>query len=95
MKTKEEYINSLTAELKEWSAQIDVLTAKAEKATAEAKLKHLEELDALRAKQHAAGEKITQIEEASGEAWVEVKQTADKVWDELRTGIASATSKFK
>lgn len=95
MKTKDKYIESLTAELKDWSAQIDVLTAKAEKATADAKLKYLEEVDALRAKKQAADEKITELEEASGEAWLGIKQTADKVWDDLRTGIASATSKFK
>lgn len=95
MKTKDEYINSLAAELKEWSAQIDLLTAKAEKATADVKLKYLEELDALRVKQHEAAAKVKELEESSGDAWVAVKQTADKVWDDLRAGIASATSKFK
>jgi hypothetical protein len=95
MKTKDEYIDSLAAELKEWSAQIDLLTAKTEKATADVKLKYLEELEALRVKQHAAAAKMKELEEASGDAWVAVKQTADEVWDDLRAGIASAASKFK
>lgn len=34
MKTKDQYLDSLAAELKEWSAQIDLLTAKTEKAAA-------------------------------------------------------------
>jgi uncharacterized protein YicC (UPF0701 family) len=95
MKTKEEYIESLASELKEWSAQIDLLTAKAETATAEAKLKYAEELDALRAKKQAAAEKIKELEGASGDAWETVKETAERVWDDVRTGLASVASKFK
>lgn len=95
MKTKDEYIESLAAELKEWSAQIDLLTAKMENAEADAKLGYEEELDTLCAKQHAAAEKMKELEESGGEAWETVKETADKVWDNLRTGLASAVSKFK
>ncbi|MDD5035295.1 MAG: coiled coil domain-containing protein [Methylococcaceae bacterium] len=95
MKTKDEYIESLAAELKEWSAQIDLLAAKTENAADQVKLKYLEELDALRAKQQTAAEKIKELQEASGDAWVKVKETADKVWDDLKTGVAGAVSKFK
>jgi chromosome segregation ATPase len=95
IKTKDEYIEGLAAELKEWSAQINLLTAKTENAAAHMKLKYAEELDALRAKQHAAAEKLKELQETSGDAWGTVKETADKVWDDLRTGLASAVSKFK
>lgn len=95
MKTKDEYIESLAAELKEWSAQIDLLNAKAENAAAEARLKYAEELDALRAKQQVAVLKIKELEAASGDAWQTVKETADKVWDDLRIGLASTVAKFK
>jgi len=95
MKTKEEYIESLTSELKEWSAQIDLLTAKMEDAADDVKLKYAEELDALRAKQHEAAEKMKELEEASGDAWGAVKTTADKVWNDIRIGVDSIVSKFK
>lgn len=95
MKTKDEYIESLASELKEWSAQIDLLGAKTEHAAAQVKLKYIEELDALRAKQHTAAEKLKELQEGSGDAWETVKETADKVWDDLRTGLAGAASKFK
>jgi len=95
MKTKDEYIESLASELKEWSAQIDLLAAKTENAAADVKFKYAEELDALRARQHAAAEKMKELEEASGDAWGTVKETADKVWNDFRTGLASAVSKFK
>jgi hypothetical protein len=95
MKTKDKYIESLASELKEWSAQIDLLAAKTENAAADVKVKYAEELDALRAKQHATAEKMKELEEASGDAWGTVKETADKVWNDLRTGLASTVSKFK
>jgi DNA mismatch repair ATPase MutS len=95
MKTKKEYIERLASELKEWSAQIDLLAAKSENAAAQVKLRYAEELDELRAKQQAAAEKIRELEEAGGDAWDTVKATADQVWDDLKNGLASAVSKFK
>jgi predicted phage tail protein len=94
MKTKDAYIESLAAELKEWSAQIDTLTLKAEDAAAQGKQKYLEEVQALRAKQVIAAEKIQELNDASAGAWATVKETADKVWDDLRTGLATAAAKF-
>ena len=95
MKTKDECIESLASELKEWSAQIDILSAKADNLASQAKLKYVEELDVLRAKQHAAGEKMKELEDAGGNAWETVKETADKIWDDMRVGLADAASKFK
>ncbi len=65
MKTKEEYIESLTTELKEWSTQIDHLTNKTEQKVADVKLKYNEEIAVLRAKQHEASEKIKELEASS------------------------------
>ncbi|UOA07763.1 hypothetical protein [Methylobacter sp. S3L5C] len=95
MKTKDEYIENLASDLKEWSAQIDVLAAKTEKASADAKLKYTEELNDLRAKQDAATEKMKELKEAGGDSWDTVKETADKVWNDLSKGLTSAVSKFK
>ena len=95
MKTKDEYIESLASELKEWSAQIDLLSIKAENATADLQLRYAGEVDVLRTKQHAATAKIKELEEASGDAWGTLKDTAIEVWEDLRTGLASTVAKFK
>ena len=95
MKTKEEYIESLTAELKEWSAQIDVLAAKTEETSAEAKLKYHAELDILRIKLIEATEKLKELEASSGEAWLVIKETAELVWHDLRTGVTAVMAKFQ
>ena len=95
MKTKDEYIESLASELKEWSAQIDLLSAKMEKSAGMVKLKYIEDVNSLHAKEHAASEKMKELAGASGDAWETAKETADKIWDDLRSGLASAASKFK
>ncbi|MBS3955869.1 MAG: coiled coil domain-containing protein [Methylomicrobium sp.] len=95
MKTKDEYIESMASELKEWSAQIDRLTVKAESAADDVKHQYVEELDVLHAKQKAAALKLKELEESSGDAWESLKQTADTVWDDLKTGISNTVDKFK
>lgn len=94
MKTKDQYIESLAAELKEWNAQIALLTAKAEKAALGVKHKCSDELEALQDKQEAASEKLKELSEASSDAFESAKQSADKIWDELRSGLAKVASKF-
>ncbi len=95
MKTKNEYIEILATELRDVSAQIDELTTRTNNAAALVKLNYEEDLQALRDKQHAAVEKMQELEAHRGEAWEELKDTAEIVWNDLRTGVASAVSKFK
>ena len=95
MKSKNEYIDSLAAELKEWGVQIDQLTARSEAASDHAKAKYATELEELRAKQHQASEQLNTLRAASGGAWESIKESSDKVWGDLRTGLADAMSKFK
>jgi hypothetical protein len=95
MKTREEYIDRLTTELKAWSAEIDVLHAKAEIAADDVKLKYQQEIEALRVKERAAAEKIKELQASTGDAWETVKETAEQVWHDLRTGLAGVVDKFK
>jgi hypothetical protein len=95
MEIQDAYRQKLGAQLKEWSAQINLLEAKVENAAAEVKVKGAEELRELRAKQRAASEKMKELGKAGGEAWEQVKESADKIWAELKTGVANAQSKFK
>jgi outer membrane murein-binding lipoprotein Lpp len=94
MKSKDEYIESLASELKEWSAQIDILSAKMEKSADMVKLKYIQDVNELHAKQQTASDKMKELAEANGEAWETAKETADKIWDDLRIGLVSAASKF-
>lgn len=95
MKIHDAYREKMSAQLKEWNAQINLLEAKVGKAGADMKLKHAEELVKLRATQSAAAEKMKELEKATGEAWDQTKETADTIWEELKNGVAAARSKFK
>ena len=95
MEIKDAYKQKMAAQLKEWTAQINLLEAKMENAGADMKIKRAEALHELRAKQRAASEKMQELEKASGEAWEKVKETADKIWSDLKAGVADAHSKFK
>ena len=95
METQNLYREKMTAQLHEWSAQMSVLEARMEKATASMKLKSKEEIASLRAQQHAAVNKMHELGEASGAAWEQIKLSTDKMWDELKAGMLAAQSKFK
>jgi len=95
MKIQDSYKEKLSAQLKEWGAQIDVLEAKVESANADLKVKRAEAIRDLRVKQRVASAKMAELNAATGEAWDKVKDTADKVWDDLKAGLAAAHDKFK
>jgi len=95
MEIQEAYKQKKSAQLKEWGAQLNLLEAKAENVGADLKVKHAEAMQALRAQQRTASDKMKELGAASAEAWEEVKVTADKVWDDLKIGMADAHAKFK
>lgn len=95
MDIEDAYKQKMAAQLKEWSAQIDLFEAKVENAEADLKVKRAEELSRLRATHRTASEKMQALEKASVEAWGEVKTTTDKIWEDLKAGMADAHAKFK
>jgi len=95
MDINEAYKQKLAAQLKEWSAQISLMEAKVENAEADLRIKRLDVINDLRAKQRVATEKLKELEKSSGDAWDQVKITAEKIWADLKDGIADAHAKFK
>ena len=94
MEIHDAYKQKMAAQLKEWSAKIDLMEAMAENAGADLRIKRVEQLHELRAKQRALTDKMKEMEKASGEVWRQVKETADKLWDDLKTGVDDVQSKF-
>lgn len=93
MEIKDAYKQKLVAQLKEWSAQINLLEAKVENAGADIEIEHAEALQGLHAKQRKAAENMKELEKSSSETWEHVKEAADRIWDDLKA--ADARSKFK
>jgi len=95
MSMKESYQQKLQAQLDGWSADIDKMKARADKAEADVKLEYYEKIEELREKQAAAKDKLTELTAASDDAWEDLKVGAESAWLSLGEAVQRATSRFK
>lgn len=96
MKTKkQEYIDKMANELKEWSAKIDELEAKVSTAKADAKIGYENRIRELKEKQETATQKLQEIRESSGEAWEAMKAGVETAWKDFTDALSVARDKFK
>ena len=89
------YEEKLDAQLKEWSAQIALLKAKADKAKVEAKIDLYKTIDILQSRQEEARTKLKELKTAGDAAWEDVKKGAEKAWAEIKIAYKDAASRFK
>jgi hypothetical protein len=89
------YEEKIDAQLKEWSAQIDLLKARADKAKAEAKIDYYKTIEALQRRQEEAAARLKELKNAGDAAWEDVKKGAEKAWAEIKTAYKDAASRFK
>jgi uncharacterized coiled-coil DUF342 family protein len=95
MKNREEYIDQLAAQLKEWSAKIDELESKARAAKADVKTGYDNQIKQLKDKQDAAAKKLQDLKGASSGAWDTLKAGAETAWADLKNAVTAAKEKFK
>jgi len=89
------YEEKFEAQLKEWSAQIALFKAKADKARAEAKIEYYTIIEALQHKRETAKAKLQELKAAGPGAWEDLKAGAEKAWAEVKTALQEAGAKFK
>jgi len=95
MATKEAYQKKLEAQLKEWDAKLALLSAKAKKATADARINYENELESLKSKRTAAHKTLEELGKRSENAWEDMKDGVEKVWDEMSKAIEKVAARFK
>jgi uncharacterized coiled-coil DUF342 family protein len=95
MKSREEHIDQLAAQLKEWSAKIDELESKARVAKADVKTNYENQIRQLKDKRDAAMQKLQELKGASAEAWEILKAGAETSWADLKKAVTAASEKFK
>jgi hypothetical protein len=95
MEVQNAYRKKMAAQLKERTAQINLLEAKLDKLGGDKRVKGAGELHELRSQQRAAGEMVKELGKSTGEAWEQAKEAADKMGDEFNAGLTDAQSKFK
>jgi hypothetical protein len=89
------YEEKFDAQLKEWSAQIALLNAKADKARAEVKIEYYKMIENLQGKQDTARTKLQELRTVSDDAWEDLKTGAEKVWTDVKDAFKSALLRFE
>jgi hypothetical protein len=87
--TKETFKAKMETQLKEWSARLDTLQAKAEKAGADTKKELLAELAELEKLQAAGQKHLATVATAAADAWGALKTDVAAQWDHV-AGAADA-----
>ncbi len=95
MKNREEYIDKLAAQLKEWSAKIDELEAKAHTVKEDAKTRYGEQIKELKEQRDTTVHKLQELKETSNEAWDIMKAGMETAWSDLKKAITEAKQKFQ
>ncbi len=92
--TKEAYKAKMEAQLKIWSARLDGFKAKADKASAEAKVELLKQADELKAFEVSAKKHLAEVETSAAESWQKVKDGFEQTWNQLSGSVEAMWSKI-
>lgn len=95
MEKKETYQEKMAAQLKEWNAMLEELKAKAQRASAGAKIQYQEQIELLRAKYDAAQAKLQELRTAGESAWEHLTVGMENAWKELKSAWDTAVAKLK
>ena len=95
MKSKEEYIDIMSRQLKEWSAKIDELESQVSTSSAEMKSAYEQHLLDIKNRRDAMSRKLQEIRSSSGDAWETLATGMDNAWDVFKVAFKSAKDKFK
>lgn len=95
MRSRDEYVRKMQAKLEEWNAEIDTLTVRAGKVTADVRNEYSEQIESLRVKQAAARQKIEELQHSGENAWEDLKSGIELAWSAMGEAIDSARSRFK
>lgn len=95
MSMKDAYVKKLQAHLDEWSAEIDKLKARADKAHADSQIEYYKQIKELRTMQKEASNKLAELKEAGDDAWEDLKVGIEIAGDSIIHALKSAASRFK
>ncbi len=95
MKSREEYIDMMSKQLKEWSARIDELESRIGTVSADMRASYEQHIRDMKEKRDAASGKLQELRSASGDAWKSLGIGVESAWDTLTDAFKQAKDKFK
>jgi chromosome segregation ATPase len=94
MATKEEYQTKMEGQLKEVTAKLADLMAKADKAKSDARGQYDAQIKSVKDRIQETQNRLQQLKSSSGDAWTTLKDGTEKAWGELRGAMDNALGKF-
>ena len=92
---RQAYEDKWDAQMDEWSAEIAVLNARADKSKAESRIANFETVEALQGKHADAKTKLFELRAATEDGWEGLKIDAEKVWNDVKAAFTNAASRFE
>jgi len=92
---KEEYIDKMTRQLKEWSSWIDEMESRAEGTAAGMKAGYETRIRELKKKRDTLSLKLRELGPVSGDAWSTLRTGIDAARRDLKEAISAVRDKFK
>lgn len=95
MKTRDLYKEKFEAQIHEWKAKIDLMSAQGEKLSAQTKLDFKPHLDSLQAKLEAAKARVVDIASATDDKLDAVAAAIEAGWTDLKATVEGAQDAIK
>lgn len=95
MSTRDAYMEKLKAQLDEWNAELDKLSARARKARAESRIEYESAIEELSRRRDQARQKLEELRAAGGDAWTDLKQGAEDVREAMNEALRKVRSRFE
>lgn len=92
---REAYREKIEAELQELDARIDLLKAKKNQMSADAKQEYAAFMEDLQQNQKEARDALQELKEAGAESWQDMRQRIDETVNNLSMAVSKAAERFK
>lgn len=94
MKSRDETLQKLREQLRNWDEEIERLQAKMDAARQSLRAEYQERIDELRARRDEARGHLEELGRATGEAWNEARQGVDRAWEEMKRSLKRARDRL-
>ncbi len=92
---KEDYIDKIAEQLKDWSAKIDELEMKTSATAASIKSDYKDRVRDLKNKRDLLTTRLKELKKEGGDSWLALKAGVDAAKNDLKESIATIKDKFK
>ena len=90
---KQAYLDKMTAQLREWSAKVDVVKAKVAQGAADIRIDYHNQIESWQGKESVFKEKIEELRLAGADGYESIKSGVQKTWNELTALVSTLEGK--